>query len=182
MSRTSGKSCTREELIRAALQDAVGMMIRRGQTAEEMRARRLENTWNLLLELDPSIDDDMGKAAQAALAVPRIRPTEPSTHGSPYLQILSHIFGGRRGSSEATALAYFLSSLADSTSFTSRVQGCRSECGPASQGMLANAIDHYVLNGIDTELREVVEIPRTRNALPPAPDAAPPPETQDSEN
>lgn len=168
MSRTPGKTCTREELIRAALQDAVRMMIRQGQTADEIRARRLENTWKLLLEMDPSIDDDMGKAADSALAVPRIRPTEPSSHESPYLQLLGQIFGSKRGTSEATALAYFLSSLAEASAFTSSVQACRSECGPASQKMLAHAIDHYVVNGVDSELREVVEILRTRYDLPTA--------------
>lgn len=169
MSRKPDPKCSREELIRAALQDAVGLMIRQGRTAEEIRARRLEDTWQLLLEMDPSIDDDMGAAADAAMAVPRIRPTEPDSDKSPYLQVLNQILSVKRGTSEATALAYFLVALAEDSPFTASVQGCREQCCPQSQRLLASALDHYLVNGIDAELREVVAILGTRYDLPRSP-------------
>lgn len=166
MSRTPDTKYTREELIRAALQDAVSMMIRNGQTATEIRAQRLEKTWKLLLEMDPSIDDAMGKAADGALAIPRIRPTELDSDQSPYMQMLNQILSAKRGSSVATAMAYFLVALAESSPFTASVQACREQCGPAEQSMLASALDHYLVNGIDGELREVVAILGTRYDFP----------------
>ena len=108
----------------------------------------------------------MGKAADAALAVRRIRPTEQCDDKSPYMQALNLILTTKRRSSEATAMAFFLAALAEESAFTTAVQACREQCGPAVQKVLANAVDHYMMNGVDSELREVVGVLGTRYDLP----------------
>lgn len=151
----------RERLLKAALRDAVNLMLKEGQTPAEIRDRRLDGTMHLLAELDPTgltaapVRDDV----EHALSMPRIRAADKTGKGTPY-QRLFLLIHTNPGTAEAKAFTRLLRALADSCgpncSFASCVQDCRNSVEPENRNLLFETLEHYVSRGIDATLREVI--------------------------
>lgn len=113
----------RRELLVAALAEAVDRMLQLGRSPDEIRSRRLEDTMQLLFELEPQALAARQTSVDAALRTPTIRPAERPLEGAPYQRVFEVIERARRETPEAEAQAVTERTFRDIRTFRGYLRG-----------------------------------------------------------
>ncbi len=142
-------------LLREALRDSVMSMVRHGMTAEDLRADRLRETFDLLCEYDSTAQQALGPLVNAALALPRVRHNRSRDETA--LQRALMTIQEQPGTPVARALRNLLRALVDETApFATAVAACRRDLPPEHAAQLGAILEQYALHGIDAHLKEVL--------------------------
>jgi hypothetical protein len=146
----------RRELLVAALAEAVDRMLQLGRSPDEIRSRRLEDTMQLLFELEPQALAARQTSVDAALRTPTIRPAERPLEGAPYQRVFEVIERARRETPEAEAFTVLLLSLVGKADFPHAIRLCRNAVTPEHRYLVAETLNYYAAHGANAELRDII--------------------------